>query len=336
MRSPARKGFTLIELLVVIAIIVLLVGILLPTLGKARKTAMQVKCSTHQRAIIGSLINYAAESREQLPSPESLDPANATEAAATGGKSKNRTGAILSYLIFNYSLAPELCVTPAEVYTIQPMGDYQFNRPASALDPANAVWDPRFKGSPYDNNGSTILNMEPVKIGHNSYAHMAFAGARRQFWTKLSRMTTQPVFCNRGPQYTETETPTISPTGGPPTWTLAGSPYGTDAPSLLIHGPGNKWWGNVAFADNHVDFFKEPDPEQVTFLDKRANPNAAIAQKDNLFVDETNEGTATETEGNRKNAYMRQWMKGCPLDTFTADLHLKPGSGFAWSDGYEQ
>lgn len=100
------RGFTLIELLVVIAIISLLIGILLPSLGKAREKARAVVCLSNLKQISVAFFTYEKEygviPGTYYQGPQNLDWAGRVNAAYQANPQRYRhpleTSVLFPYL----------------------------------------------------------------------------------------------------------------------------------------------------------------------------------------------------------------------------------------------
>jgi prepilin-type N-terminal cleavage/methylation domain-containing protein/prepilin-type processing-associated H-X9-DG protein len=312
-----NRGFTLIELLVVIAIIALLVGILLPALGKARQSARQLKDATQCRNIVQAMITFANANGERYPQPSIVDANNTTITNAASAAIKDNTGNIMSILVFNGSVSTELCINPAEANTAQIVRDdkYEYSNPSAvpAATRDQALWDPGFAGTPVDaGTGMGTAGRRDAngtlgganKVGHQSYAHNIPFGKRSPKWSNTFS-TTEAVFGNRGPCYTDT----VYPQTGRYTLQPASNTArpGVNSNTLLIHGGKNTWEGNIGYNDGHVAFETKPNPDGVTYRTTApvGNPPRNTVP-DNIFIDETDEAGATAADFfSRSNNFLR-------------------------------
>ncbi|MEM1329634.1 MAG: prepilin-type N-terminal cleavage/methylation domain-containing protein [Planctomycetota bacterium] len=294
------RGFTLIELLVVIAIIALLIGILLPALGRARSAARQLKDQTQVRSLIQAMALFAQSNDDFYPLPSRLDRGNVmiqnnefgAEGAQDNAQAKNLSRHIFSVMIWQGLIPAELLVSPAEVNSqIEAYDDYEFEEPTRMVqeygenEARSALWDPGFVATP---RGLGESGETAVAAGL-SYAHTPPFGKRLATWSNTFK-TTEISIANRGPVY---ETRADANTDDD--WTLAGTAggseddalYGIQSNTLLIHGGRTTWEGNVGANDASVTFAKRPDPENLSVTyPNGGGSNDPVTTTDNLFANE--------------------------------------------------
>lgn len=343
-QSKSRKGgFTLIELLVVVSIIGLLIGILLPALSRAKKQAQQVKDSSQVREIHRGLVSFAQNNRDRYPTPAQYDKLNYTEPGGTPGTpanaaqlgqiqiQKNRTGAIMSIMIYTGTVTTEQCISPAEAEgQIRKDPDFRFGDINEAPDRTQALWDPGFVGSGAKNGDKFVANMgtdtsnppdNPISgtvlVCNNSYAWQPHYGVRQgsAYWS-TTYAANDPVMGNRGPLYA----PTQQQQGNNNPFPLQPGPEGTTSTTLLIHGGKKTWEGNFVYNDGHVQSENSAAPANVRMSYQPGGTGPEQFIQDNLFYDELWEGNGslTNAHSSRSNFFFRQWPQGFDLQSNTA------------------
>jgi prepilin-type N-terminal cleavage/methylation domain-containing protein/prepilin-type processing-associated H-X9-DG protein len=249
--SRGQRAFTLVELLVVIGIIALLLGLLMPALGKARQQASATKCLANMRNMAMAHAIYVNDNKGAI-----------IQAGFGHGSTVHDEQGAWFYTLQKYYAAPLLLRCPSD--------DSPHWEGATPVPPSTLA-DPRWRRTSYGINNFLDVELCPTGVNYPAGPYRRITQVRQS--SAVVHFIEMPIVG----EYAGSDHPHVEDWWVPPGNPLVTLHNAADQMATHMHGGKRATWdaaANYAFLDGHAERMRFRDVF-VSRAQNKFDPNVA-------------------------------------------------------------